>query len=451
MLPFPLQALPPDLAAFVSDVAATTNTPPDYAGCFALAVAAGAVGATHAAAVKAGHAQRASLYVCAVAPKGSGKTPALSAVAQPVYEAQAELYRGPDKKRKAFVSDVTAEKLAEVLAQNPRGALMIRDELAGWLLSFNQYKAGGKGSDRQFYLSAWSGEPVSVDRKGKDTEPLYVRHPCLTVVGTIQPSVLDRFKADADDGFYDRVLFCYPDELPLVGERWQTIDPNNARAWAAMVGRLRDLQMTTGSMLDPHAGAERPFFLDFNDDARRLWQAWTEYVADMVNDADFDPTLRGPAVKLSGYAARLALVAHMLRRAAGEPVRNEIEGEDMSRGTDLGLYFLSHARRAWAATGLDGKFVQTRRLLAWIAAREGQPFTRRDAHRGLVRAFPTAEALTEPLRTLVQNCYLRYAAAGCAESPAAAGRPTVVYEINPELCQRVSADELCQRVSAPAK
>jgi hypothetical protein len=30
--------------------------------------------------------------------------------------------------------------------------------------AFDQYKSGGKGAERQFWLSAWSNRPVSVDR-----------------------------------------------------------------------------------------------------------------------------------------------------------------------------------------------------------------------------------------------------------------------------------------------
>jgi len=146
-------------------------------------------------------------------------------------------------------------------------------------------------------------------------------------------------------------------------------------------------------------------------------------------------------VKLSGYAARFALVVHMLRNAYGESLDNEITGEDMTRGADLGAYFLAHARRAWAAVGLDGRHSATRRLLSWITDRNGLPFTRREAHRALYRLFPTSEALTEPLLMLVSNCYLRYQAATADESQTQKrGRPTaVVYEINPELCLRVSA------------
>ncbi len=434
--PFPLQALPEPLRAYVEEVAASTNTPPDYAATFALAVAAGCVGATRAVTIKEGHVQRSSLYVCAVAPKGSGKSPALDAVVEPLFEEQARIRASGDKKRKAFVADVTAEKLAELMMENVRGVLMVRDELASWMAGFNQYKAGGKGNDRHFYLSAWSGSAVQVDRKNKEAEPIFVRYPCLTVVGTIQPSVLDRFKADADDGFYDRVLFCIPDELPLVGERWRTIDPTTARSWADAVCWLRSLAMHE----DP-ANGPRPYFLHLEDGAKLAWEGWTNDVAHQCNAPDADPIMRGPTVKLAGYAARLALVSNMLSKAFEEKSRNgtTIDAQDMRRGVTLGVYFLSHAQRAWAAAGIDASHGPLRKLVKWIEQTGVKRFTRRDAHRMLHRSFPTSDALTAPLGTLVQHGFLRYAREQESPQGPATGRPTVAYEVHPEFCQRVNS------------
>jgi hypothetical protein len=71
-----------------------------------------------------------------------------------------------------------------ILTENPRGVVLVRDELAGWVLAMNQYREGGKGADQQFWLSAWSGANVTVDRKGTHAAgPLRVRHPFVGVVG----------------------------------------------------------------------------------------------------------------------------------------------------------------------------------------------------------------------------------------------------------------------------
>lgn len=428
---FPLGSLPGELAEFVQDVAGATNTPVDLAASFAVAVAAGAMGATRACEIKKGHVQRASVYLAGVAKKGGGKSPALDAVAKPLYDEQARLRKSGDREKKVFTVDVTSEKLAELMQSNPRGVTIVRDELAGWLSSFNQYKSGGKGGDRQFFLSAWSGSPISVDRKNKDVEPIYVRYPCLTVLGTIQPSVLDRFKVDADDGFYDRVLFCYPDELPVRGERWLTVSETRAGRWAEAVNEMRRTPMVEGD------GGPRPEFLPLTDGAKAVWEAWTNDVASLVNSPDFDEVLRGPYVKLAGYAARLALVCRAAREGYGAAAPLEIDRADMVSGVDLAGYFLGHAVRAWAAVGTDSRFGPVRRLLRWVRESGVKEFTRRDAHRALVRSFQSAEDLSGPLRVLIQHGHLGYAESD-GETKPAPGRPTTVYLVHPELCQRVN-------------
>ena len=124
-------------------------------------------------------------------PAGRAVAPALSLVAGPIHEAQQKaraLYEqemvvheadcvkakeeGKEKPRKPVLlrvhtDDATVESLAPILMKNPRGLIQIRDELAAWVTSANQYK-GGKGSDRQFWLSNWAGVQACVDRKGRE-------------------------------------------------------------------------------------------------------------------------------------------------------------------------------------------------------------------------------------------------------------------------------------------
>ncbi|WP_273722234.1 MULTISPECIES: DUF3987 domain-containing protein, partial [unclassified Bartonella] len=51
-----------------------------------------------------------------------------------------------------IVNDVTVEKLGELLKENPRGLLMVRDELSGFLADMERKEYQ---SDRGFYLKAF--------------------------------------------------------------------------------------------------------------------------------------------------------------------------------------------------------------------------------------------------------------------------------------------------------
>src|SRR5262249_30303401 len=60
-------------------------------------------------------------------------------------------------RRRVMLDKVTgAEKLIRLLSENPRGLLQCKDELTALIGGMNQYR-GGRGDDRQTYLSLWSG------------------------------------------------------------------------------------------------------------------------------------------------------------------------------------------------------------------------------------------------------------------------------------------------------
>jgi len=62
--------------------------------------------------------------------------------------------------RDAYISnDTTVEKLGELLNENPRGLLLFRDELTGWLRSLER---DGHEADRAFYLESSEGKAASL-------------------------------------------------------------------------------------------------------------------------------------------------------------------------------------------------------------------------------------------------------------------------------------------------
>ncbi len=119
---------------------------------------------------------------------------------------------------KRFVTqDATTEKLGELLRDNPRGLLLSRDELAGWLHGFERT---GREGDREFYLEAWNGDgSYTVDRIARGT--VHIEALCLSLVGSIQPGKLNAYVREAvgggvgADGLLQRLqLLVYPDASP---------------------------------------------------------------------------------------------------------------------------------------------------------------------------------------------------------------------------------------------
>ena len=196
MTAFPLDALPGPIRQFAIEGAASLTAPPELIAVPALVVAAAAIGGSRIIELKQGWTEPASVFAAVISPTGTMKSPALQLATAPL---QALSPRDVP----TWTADVTVERLAQLLADNPRGLLLIRDELSAWVKSMNQYKQG-KGADRQFYLSVWSGAPVKVDRVGGGTPTsISIARPCLSVVGCMPPEVLGEFddRGGIDDGF----------------------------------------------------------------------------------------------------------------------------------------------------------------------------------------------------------------------------------------------------------
>jgi hypothetical protein len=60
-----------------------------------------------------------------------------------------------------MIGDTTPEALATLLRHIPKGLLLHRDELAGWLASFGRYTFGG--GEQEFWIEAYGGRAYTVD------------------------------------------------------------------------------------------------------------------------------------------------------------------------------------------------------------------------------------------------------------------------------------------------
>ena len=161
---------------------------------------------------------------------------ALDGLGETLGELKQEVREARVTERRYYTQDPTTEKLGELLRDNPRGLLVLRDELAGWLRTLDK---PGREGDREFYLEGWDGKGAyTVDRIKRGT----VHIPChtISVFGGTQPGKLRAYIAAATDpegpgadGLLQRFqILVWPDEATP----WENHDraPNleaRDRAW----------------------------------------------------------------------------------------------------------------------------------------------------------------------------------------------------------------------------
>jgi hypothetical protein len=164
-------------------------------------------------------------------------------------------------------SDTTVEALCVILSENHRGLLLKRDELVAWVRGMDMYRKG-KGTDRQFYMSAYSSAPFVLDRKSNtDQLPIIVPSPYLCVIGCLTPDMLPEFADEQgrEDGFVDRVLWFYPD---ATGAADWTEAGVSQEARAAWEGCLQSLWLLE-DLEDRRQFIPKPILLQ--DQAKRAW------------------------------------------------------------------------------------------------------------------------------------------------------------------------------------
>lgn len=238
-------------------------------------------------------------------------------------------------------SDATPEAMAQLLAGEPKGILLEKDELAGWLGSFNRYSGA---SARPFWLEAFGGGPYPVDRVKNSADPIIIRHLSVSIVGGVQPDRLaTALLAGDDDGLVARFLYLWPDPIP---PRRPTGVIDDGPALVAL-RRLMDLRMAT----DDH-GNQQPDIVLLDDDAGTHLCTFRSQMYAMAQAAS--GLYAGHLGKMPGVCIRLALVLTYLKWAIdGGPEPNDIGVKSVTMAAHLiEDYFLPMARRAFGDASL---------------------------------------------------------------------------------------------------
>jgi hypothetical protein len=454
-IPFPVDALPEPIRGFVDAGALAIGCDQSYLALPLLTAIGAAIGNTRRLELKVGWSAPPILWGAVVGESGTAKTPAFSLVMRPVRERQRKALerhatqakqhevalarwekdmvvwkraRGaagdppekpdPPQAERFIVSDTTVEALAPILLASPRGLLLARDELAGWIGSFDRY-AGKGGADSANWLSMFNAESVIVDRKTGMPRTIHVPQAAVCVTGGIQPAILQRALGleHRESGLAARLLLTCP---PRKAKSWTEadIDPSAETELSRLFDRLYDLQP-----LARDDGEPCPVLVRLSADAKTAWTIY--FNAHAVEQADLTGDMAAAWSKLEEYAARLALVVHFTRWAAAD-VADEtlLDLSSMNAGITLAGWFKHEARRVYAMLDESDAERDERRLVDWIDHKGGK-VTPREVQQGCrwLKEPGAAEATLEKLAKAGRGTW--------EQSPAGQpGRPTWRFELS---------------------
>ncbi|MGZ0168181.1 MAG: DUF3987 domain-containing protein, partial [Planctomycetales bacterium] len=432
--PFPLEVLPDQMRKLVADGAASIGCDVASIALPLLTAYGAAIGNTRRLRLKKGWDVPPIIWSIVVGRSGSGKSPGWKVAIQPteIMEKGAERrHKGelarwieeceeysqehsswkkeekgspepqeperPELERYTVV-DTTVEGLVPLLQANPRGLLLSRDELSGWVSSFDRYAKGGGGADASHWLSMFDGTSLRIDRKTGEPRTIFVPTAAINICGGIQPAVLrTSFGSEhRENGLLYRFLVAWP---PHNARRWseREISSTTVHAVADSLARLYGLDFEMDSFQQPTPG-----ILTLAPDAK---QSFIQFVNEHGEEQQGLPDdLASTWSKLESYAARLAMVLHFAAWAEdAASVSEQLSLSSMEGGIRLARWFGNESRRIHRMLASGEETIIRESLVEWITCRGGE-VTVRETQTGN-RRFDTAGDAEEALNDLKEKGY----------------------------------------------
>ncbi|GLY82027.1 YfjI family protein [Actinoallomurus iriomotensis] len=468
---FPLWTFPDWLGEYAASLAEVTQTPPDLAGCLALAVLAVAAGGKVWIQAPAWR-EPANLFVVVILPPGNRKSEVYRAICAPIKAAEqaliaeaepliaeaviarrvaeahadktaktAENAAALDPTQRALaLTEATEAKLALDATVVPARPRLYSDDATVEVLTSLLCEQGGRmavlspeGEIFSIAAGRYSGAPnfavlkkghageeMRVDRMGRESE--HIDAATVTLGICTQPGVLAELGDTPqfrDQGLLGRLLYALPDSL--LGHRKNRPDPMPADQEATYRTSMKALVLSLARLAEPTT-------LTFTPDAH---DAITQLLADteprfrpdgdLAHMTDWGGKLVGAIVRIAGL---LHLAKH-LRDGWNRP----ITADTFADAADIGEYFTTHAKAAYDAIGADPATADAKALLDWARSTSRTRFAARDAQPPLRTRFKKITDLDPALRVLETHGWIRRLP---TPPRTGRGRPAApTYEVHP--------------------
>ena len=465
MARFPIEALPDNIADYVTAVAESTQTPVDMAGVVSISMLSVCLQGKYRIQGKADWFEPLNTYALAIAPPSERKSAVQHMMLKPINEYELQYNqrnaalvesskmqkRVLERRQKAledqvakgkadaqemeriaqevadfrevlpmqlYVDDITTEKLVSVISANHGRAALISSEGGIFDTLAGIYT---KNVNIDVMLKGYSGDPIRVDRIGRESES--IMNPALTILLMAQPNVISEVLNNTTfrgRGLTARFLYCMP--VSFVGSRRFQSKPVPDEVYHRYERRVINL------LEDEYP--EKPETITLSDDAEKLLIAFAEeiepkLVSDYAELADWAGKLIGNTLRIAGLLCRAG--THRSHEFLDVPEPLTVDGRTMSNAIRLGRYFLNHAQAAYSVLPEDTMFKQASRILTMLKERHLQEFDRRAAMR-YCRTFRTVAEIQPVLDFLDDYGYI----ARQPEKTVSPGRPPLPkYSVNP--------------------
>jgi hypothetical protein len=364
---FPLDVFPKDLQIYLSESERNLMLNIEIMASSVLWLTSVIIGNSHKIRIKNGWYESPIVFLALVGQSGLGKTPSLNQVINPLkkinqkkvedylqeyekYSEHLELAKKSKKnvlpiakprRKQILASDTTLEALISLHNESKNAIGINKDELDGWFKDMNKYR---EGSDKQQWLSIWSNESINVNRLSRGD--LYIASPFISVIGGIQPEILDAqfTQENVSSGFIDRFLFCYPKNLKAQPFNSNDLDPliiehyNNTihTMYRSVIERLKYRE--TNDI--------KPTILNLEDAAYLKFNEYFDYYTNKQNSDDEPEMFKSMLAKIKTYLGRITLIIHFLEAFYNnQDVQKKITKESVEKAFKLTEYFISQFKR----------------------------------------------------------------------------------------------------------
>lgn len=321
------------------------------------------------------------------------------------------------KATRYIVTDSTYEALGDILAYNPFGVLVHRDEIMGLLKTLDREE---NAAAKAFFLSAWAGdEGYTFDRIMRGYQ--HIDAVCIALLGTTQPAKIADYVSRAisgggsDDGMIQRFsLMVWPD----IPKDWRHVRRGADREAFKRVDMVFDRLVAP---LSPSGGlrfggkSAIPY-VTFDAEAAELYIEWLGRLEARLRSGDLQPALESHLAKYRSLVPSLALIAHQVDGHTGD-----VGVEVLQRAIAFVAYLESHAKRVYGA-GMRGDVEGAKSIIDRIEKGDlVDGFTMRDVHKKDWRHLTQWTTVRDALDMLVEYRWLR------EETTRGQGRPTMRY------------------------